>query len=181
MITIEQKLGLLGMKPIYGSYLPLAPDEISRIEHLVGSELPPDYKAFISKFGCAYFPDSEVAVRPISRPLPGITDTGLLEISAILGGGNKGHRVLLTLELLRGRMPENMVPIADDHSANVFCLEAGKTGRGAVYFWSSMHEPSGEDYVSKGMLVPDDLLFQNLTHVAESFSDFFMRLEQRSS
>lgn len=180
-MTNKQQLALLGMKPIYGKSIPLTLDEITRIESLVGAELPLDYKDFISTEGCTYFPDCEVEVRPIDRPPLEITDTGLLEISSLLGGGKKGHRVLLTLELLQGRMPNSFVPFADDYSGNVFCLDVQPSSNGAVYFWSSLSEQSREDAVPHDNQVLDTSLLQNLTHVADSFSDFIMRLKKKGA
>ena len=63
-MCIEEKLLGLGLKPIGGQYSPMSFKEIKQLERILGDTLPDDYKNFVSTYGCSYFPNHMVLVRP---------------------------------------------------------------------------------------------------------------------
>ncbi|SRR5713101_8066466 len=178
-MILEARLATLGLQPIYGTYRPLSSDEIATLEALMGGALPDDYKAFVSKFGCSYFGESAIVVRPATLPPREVTSTGLLGFGAFFGGGQKEYALLVDYELDRGRMPETVFPFACDHTGSQFCLGVIGNDQGRVYYWWFAHEQAPEDYIAQGLPVPDDLWYCNMTLVADSFTDFVNRLEKR--
>ena len=63
---------------------------------------------------------------------------------------------------------------------NKFCLAVTGNDRDKVYFWSPEHEaPDPEDYLRQGLPIPENRLYLNMFLVADSFTDFINRLEER--
>lgn len=180
--TIEARLTQLGIKPLFGEHFPLTEDELAELEQLLGAALPDDYRGFVSKFGCAYFPGVRILVRPVSPPPEDVAEQGgLLHFSAFFGGGSRHHVLLKTFKLLQARMPDTVFPFADDHSGNVFCLGVKGADRDKVYFWSFRYEEDPEDYLDQGLPVPENPWYRGTTLVADSFTDLVNRLERGPS
>ncbi|HXG10999.1 MAG TPA: SMI1/KNR4 family protein [Gemmataceae bacterium] len=175
---VEQKLRELGIAPLYGEYHPLSPGEIREVEQLVGFSLPDDYKEFISKYGCAYFADKRVVVRTVEPPPEDLSDSDWLDF-AVFFGGCEQYCLVDEIRLVRGRMPDTVIPIADDHGGNLFCLGVGGDDRNKVYIWDFHNEPDAQDYLDEGLPVPDRLMYSNMGLVAHSFTDFILQMEIR--
>jgi hypothetical protein len=191
-MTFEARLKELGLKPLYGNYRPMSADEIAQLEQAMGGSLPDDYKSFISKFGCSHFGRCKMVVRPITPPPRREFDheTGrrisradtddFFNFSVFLGGGDKEeYRLLLEFELFRDRIPESVFPFADDLGGSVYCLGVTGKDREKVYYWSFSDDRVPEDYTEQGLPVPENILYLNMTLVANSFTDFVNRLESR--
>ena len=144
---------------------------------MLGIPLPEDYKAFVTKYGESHF-SQIVQVRPIESPPDHISSEGLFDFSSFYGSDGDGDGLFTHLQVLKGRMPETMLPIGRDFSGNVFCLGVGAKDRNKVYLWDFEGEPAAEDYTEQGLAVPANLWYQNLTLVANSFTDFIDRFEK---
>jgi hypothetical protein len=177
-MDVDSKLSELGLQPLGKTeYVPVTRDEVADLEDALGAPLPSDYKAFIMKYGKSLFSE-EVRLRPIQLPPKHISDEGFLDLSSFYGSNADDDDLLSCLEALKGRMPETMVPIADDLWGNNFLLGVAGKDRNKVYLWDCDNELAAEDYVRKGLPVPDDLWYRNLTLVANSFTDFINRFEK---
>ena len=69
--------------------------------------------------------------------------------------------------MILGRWPARFLSIAIDDCGNRFCLSLGEPDCGSVYFWD--HEEEAEDDEE-----PTEL---NLYHLADSFGEFWNRIE----
>jgi hypothetical protein len=179
-MDIESKLLEIGITPLdENAYTPLTPEEVAELEALLGASLPADYKAFVTKYGESHFSEI-VDVRAIQSPPKHISDNELLDFSTFYGSNAAGNGLLAFVAILQGRMPRTMFPFARDHSGNSFCLCVNGTDRNKIYLWDHESEPAEEDYVERGLPVPNDLWYRNLTLVATSFTDFIGRLAKAS-
>lgn len=173
----SDKLLSLGIRPIYERYCPLGPEDLALLTEALGKPLPPDYLELVSAFGCAFFPGHRVVVNCINQPPPEVSDTGFLLVSSLLGGGTQKHRVVQQLQLTRGELPSDLIPIASDYFGNLFCLSIGGEFAGKVFFWDASREPTSEEDGEQGLPGPTKLSHHDLTLVAASLHDFINRLE----
>ncbi|MCZ2340638.1 MAG: SMI1/KNR4 family protein [Bacteroidales bacterium] len=174
----EQKLEELGIVPLYGEFYPLTPEDVRFLEQQIGNVLPDDYKRFILKYGCAHFFNSNVVVRAIEPPPEDLSDADWLAF-AVFFGSCEQYRLLDEIDLVRGRMPDTVIPIAGDYGGNLFCLGVGGEDLGKVYIWDFHNEPDTQDYLDEGLPVPDRLMYSNMGLVSKSFSDFILQMYVR--
>jgi cell wall assembly regulator SMI1 len=66
-----------------------------------------------------------------------------------------------------GRIPKNVIPIAEDIASNLICMDVSNTSNGTIYFWDHELELDKEDY-------------GNLAPISRSFSEFINMLHQES-
>jgi len=166
MTTIDAKMHVLGIEPIYDDFRPLRREKLIELERTLGARIPASYKAFLQQFGCSYTPGRVVCVRSIAQPPSEVTSGNTLELGVFLGAGEKTHDLLRTMALNGDRLPPRGLPFANDPSGNLFLLRCENPEE--VYFWSHMHDEEGETFDRHG---------SSLTLVATSFEDFVARLE----
>lgn len=179
--------------PLLGGVLthdPMSEEELIAIENKLGESLPDDYRDFVKTYGGASF--------------GGYTEFGLMEdqpihpVPSLLGipiprydrapfshfyGSKAGNQSLAgVIEALKGRMPDTMIPIADDGGGHQICLGIKGKERGKVYYWDHHNEWDEQDYLEDcGEPMPPEAKFQNVYLIAESFEDFIRRLEKTAS
>jgi len=136
---------------------PTEETRVSALENQLGRTLPAEYREFLLRYNGG-------------KPKPGIFRF------ALRNGRNTDSRVHWFLSLyegefsnlernidtFRGRLPADMLPIADDPFGNIVLLGLHGDVRGKVYFWDHEAEPDSQ---------PD---WSNIDLIADSF-DSFMR------
>jgi cell wall assembly regulator SMI1 len=126
-------------------------DEISAAEGALSVQLPPSYKAFLSKFGWAkLFGDRVLGV---GHDLP----SGNELIKTTLGERS----------VFRPYIPHHLVPVMNDGAGNHYCLDTAQMGDGEcpVVFWDHEH-PDAEDQTPE--FVAPSFAQWIITRIAES-------------
>jgi hypothetical protein len=179
MNRLRERLAELGgLVPIKTAFIPLHEHDLSSIEGRIGARLPDPYREFVQEFGGAGFAEY---VQCVSKyPMPGPSQSRCVPFAYFYGGraGGAEHLSLaLAIENYAARMPPTVVPIASDGGGNQICLGVEHDERGRIFYWDHDNEWDEEDYVDEGLVVPDDLAFQNLHVIADSFVDFVEQLQ----
>lgn len=86
------------------------------------------------------------------------------EVRAFLGIDVENYDLETWCDIYRGRMPDELMPIALDPLGNVICLAIRGKQRGAVFFWDHERETHPADW-------------SNVERVAGSFKEFLDLLE----
>jgi hypothetical protein len=180
---IEQRLTLLG------GVLPRDPmpeDELIEIEDYLGDTLPLDYRGFVKTYGAADFNklvEFALLEKQPSHPVSNVLGFAVprydrAPFSHFYGSRSGNHSLARAIEALKGRMPETLIPIADDGGGNQICLGIKGQERGKVYYWDHNNEWDEEDFLEDyGTPMPPEVKFQNVYLAANSFEDFIDRLE----
>jgi len=120
---------------------PVSETELARVETSLGVSIPDGYRTFLQAT------DGGRPVEDTFSPKIGVTNF-------------LGARGIVTQRArLRGRLPENMLPIADAEGGNLICISVDEGDVGGIYFWD--HELDGE---------------KALERLAASFDDFVSKL-----
>ena len=72
------------------------------------------------------------------------------------------------LKIVEKRLPNHLIPIANDSFGNLICLSCGEADYGKVYFWD--HEDEVDYSIS------DDSDYSNLYFISDSFTEFLNSL-----
>lgn len=140
---------------------PISSKEIEMIEKYVGLNFPDEYKEHLLKFNggrCTpnIFRFIENGKESCSR---------ISCFMAIYEGTYDSLKWCIDIfKISAKRMPEHILPIADDPFGNQICISCGRLDYGYIYFWDHENEV---DYSESG----DDDYF-NLYLIAQSFSEF---------
>lgn len=183
---IEKRFPLLGgIVP----HDPMTEEELVAIETDLGQPLPEDYRGFVRTYGGASFGElvqfqllEDEPVHPVKSllgvPIPRYENGPL---SHFYGSKTGNQSLAESIEALKGRMPDTMIPIADDGAGNQICLGIKGQERGKVYYWDHHNDPDEQEYLEDyGTPMPPEVKFQNVYLIAESFEDFLRRLEVRA-
>lgn len=119
-----------------GEPSPLDAQDIRRVEERLGRQLPEDYAAFLADYGCYGF-DQYVAFPYLAEYPHGAE--GILNVCFGIAPGS-AYDLFYNYETFAGRVPANLLPIADDPGSNLICLALGGGDRGRVYFWDRTSE-----------------------------------------
>lgn len=190
--AIEDRFPLLGgIVPIGITFVPVTEEEFTSIETVLGVTLPIDYRDFVGEYGASAFGESVQfrlletdPVHPVQSllgtPIPRYEEGHL---SAFYGGKEAGtYSLANALEAYKRRMPDTMIPIADDGGGNQICFGIKGKEHGKVYYWDHHNEWDEQDFLEDyGEPMPADVKFQNVYLIAESFEDFIRRLEKTVS
>jgi SMI1-KNR4 cell-wall len=185
---IENQFHRLGeVVPIGSTFLPVTEEELTSIETVLGNVLPEDYREFLQTFGAASFGELVEIRLTRSSPLfaPDVKNVPLFEkapLSHFYGAMDGNQSLAKRITTYRDRIPETMIPIADDGGGHQICLGINGKEQGKVYYWDHGNEPLDEDdYLEEyGEPRTPEAIFQNVYMIAESFEDFLRRLEVRS-
>ncbi|MDZ7386770.1 MAG: SMI1/KNR4 family protein [candidate division KSB1 bacterium] len=189
---IENRFPLLGgIVPIGNTFVPVSEEELHSIETALGVALPNDYREFVQKYGASAFGESVqfrlMQADPV-HPVESLLGTPITRyeegpLSAFYGGKEAGtYSLAKEIAVYEGRMPDTMIPIADDGGGNQICLGIKGKERGKVYYWDHHNEWDEQDYLEDyGEPMPPEAKFQNVYLIAESFEDFIRRLEKTAS
>ncbi len=180
-MTIFDKIDSIGGVAPLGTpkFQPLSEEETSALERHLGSRLPTGYREYLARFG-ASMPNEVVVFRAsASRPndLPH-------ELGYFYGGAAGRDDLARIISIYKGRIPNTVIPIADDGGGNQICLGIDGNERGKVYYW--VHDYIGdhddpcdvEGYLKRhGEAMPPEVRLANLQLVADSFEEFIDRLQ----
>ncbi|WP_040214222.1 SMI1/KNR4 family protein [Clostridium polynesiense] len=139
-------------------------DEIIKIEKKYNITLPVEYKLFVLKYGNSYTKDN-IYYTAIEKS-PWTPEDGFDSLGFFYGLENDRKDLRKMIEAYLGRIPDNLIPIADCDGGNELCIGVMGHSKGKVYFWN--HE--NQNILKKGHI-------KNLYLVAESFTDFIMSFE----
>lgn len=173
MTTISERLEKLSIQPVLDNYHPIGTDALHEIESRRGSPLPDAYRIFVAQYGCSFFPELTIRVRPSTAPSSHISDDGTYELAVFFGSNDDTYGILEVIDGLGERLPPRTIPIANDDFGNLFVI--GPENDNAIYFWSASDDEIPDDYLEQNLPVPDDIYSKNLRLVADSFSDFVER------
>ena len=81
-----------------------------------------------------------------------------------------GRGLLERIKMFSGRIPKNMLPIANDSGGNLVLLSVSGSDYGKFYFWD-------HNWEAEEGKVPD---YSNLTLIADSFDEFINGLKDES-
>jgi hypothetical protein len=136
----------------------LSRDDIRRVESIMGIRLPKEYAVFLLKHNGG---------RPIPNgfPIDGLANNPFGMIHFFLGIDNPVEvcNIDWSYEVLNGRIPSNLLPIADDPGGNAICLSLFGDDAGAVVFWDHAAEHLPPTYA-------------NIYRIADSFTEFIESL-----
>lgn len=76
------------------------------------------------------------------------------------------------LDVYRGRIPNNCIPVGRDAGGNLICLDLSKDGYGQVYFWNHEEEFEEED--------AGTMTTAHLYHIAPSFDEYLNMIESET-
>lgn len=168
------RLEKLGISPTGNIFVPPSQKELEEIESITGFSIPPDYFSVISKFGWSNFPEHSVVVSPLEKS----PNHEKFRVGTFLGGERGQESLLRYVRILRGRLPDTLIPIAfDEYNGDFFCLVISGNEKGKVFYWESQFEPDEPEHTEPNTPDPEVWQFVNLTLVADSFSDFVNRME----
>ncbi len=132
----------------------LSHDDIRWIESRMGIRLPGEYIAFLLRHNGG---------RPIPNayPIEGLENNPFGVVRTFFGIDDPIESCNLdwTYDVVRGRIPANLLPIACDDGGDLICLSLFGEDAGAVLFWDRHTEPSTPSYA-------------NVYKIADSFAEF---------
>jgi hypothetical protein len=184
LLRIFDDLG--GIEPVDGDvFTPVSELEIVAIENDMGVRLPEVYRTFLMTYGASMFggtsPDNpHIEFRPLN-PLPSQFEGGNGLLAFFYGAERHDDDMLGLRTRIRyysGRMPENIIPIADSWGSQI-CLGIKGAEAEMVYFWDEQHEPQDEAsyFQDFGEPRPPGTIFQNVHLIANSFEDLLRQLK----
>ena len=141
-------------------------EQFQKVEEQIGATLPADYASFLVEYGGSAFDKGYVSFPYLEEYAGG--EIGLLNVFFGIIPGDT-YDVVKSYLRYKGRMPFNLLPIANDPGSNILCLAIYGEDEGKVYFWD--HEE--EDVVDEGIEPSRD----NLYLVAHSFEEFINSLK----
>lgn len=183
---IVEKLG--GIKPVRGEqFSPLSEEEIGVVEKMINGHFSDDYRFFLSSYGASLFKgeseENPYVVFSSIEELPAhITSDGFALVDAFYGASNEGPYSLATrVNFFRGRMPESIIPIADDGGSGQICLGIRNTDEGKIFYWDQQGEAlSEEEYLEDfDEPRPEQAMYENMYLIANSFCEFLNALQKR--
>jgi cell wall assembly regulator SMI1 len=141
----------------------LSEADIASLEQRIGRSLPAPYRSFLQRFNGG-------RPTPAHFLVPGWRERESLvnDFDGIVPG--RYNDLEADIKSLRGRIPESLIPIADDPGGNSILIATEGKERGSVYFWDHEDEPPDspariEDY-------------PNLYLVAQDFDAFVAQLSE---
>lgn len=175
--AVLDKVG--GLRPVVGeTQIPTTLEEVREVEKLCGAELPASYRQFVMKYGASGF-NEYVDYRP-TTPFP-LASSGLVHISVFYGSEDQAHEgygLLTRLKFYHGRVPDGMVPIADNGMGDQILLDTKGQDVGRIFFWDHDDERNEADYLDdNGVPMPPEETRRNVFLIATSFDELLNGLE----
>ena len=171
---IEKHLTELG---ISGGASSCSEEILARIEDEYGIDFPEIYKVFIHKYGHSNV-EHDVCYRPI-EPSHWTDKDGLNAFGSFFGFEEGVDHLEGNIQQYYERIPDSIVPIADDNAGNLICMGIRGDREGKIFFWDHETEITArvmlgeKEYES----VSVDDYWENVSLIAESFFDFIKSLE----
>ncbi|MCH8620574.1 SMI1/KNR4 family protein [Undibacterium sp. TS12] len=163
----------------------MLPENVIAFERQLDCRLDDVYREFLLSYGASTFAGKSVdhphvGFRSIQTLPAHITSTKLALFNAFYGDDQlPAYSLLVRHAFYLGRLPQSMIPIADDGGAGQICLGISGEDKGKIFYWDQRHEAQcEEDYMEDfGEPRPPEALRQNLYLVALTFIDFLKQLE----
>lgn len=118
----------------------VTPEELKVFEEKIGHPLPSAYREFLLAHNGG-------------RPIPSVIDindcpSGATDVQVFLGltGPFESETLEWSWDVFRGRIPERLLPIADDSFGNLFCLSLTGNDVGQVFFLDRYEESESRPY-----------------------------------
>jgi hypothetical protein len=119
--------------------------DIVNFENVIGHELPPDYKKFLLNYNGGEPKQNYHDVQGTEGK--GIGDFVECRCFFAIDGPEsyepevkKGYDIEWNYLVLRGRIPDNFLPISEDSGGNIVCLSLYGEDLGSIWFWSHHDE-----------------------------------------
>jgi cell wall assembly regulator SMI1 len=154
---------------------PARADSIQKCEEYLGVVLPNDYRHFLLQYdgGC---PSEENDYYPrCDDVFEGSSILVFFPLSEDVSSGEEEETVLSTVETYHNRIPDSLLPIADDGLGNKYCIGISGENRGKVFFWD--HEMERDALITTSAGENQDN-WNNITFVCDSFEQFIDRLQR---
>lgn len=164
---------------------PMDEVEIQSIERRIGADLPEIYRSLLLRLGAFTFHgrsenSPQICFRSITSLPEYIMQSGVADIDGFYGRTAETGPVglLEQFDYFEGRIPETMIPIADDGGAGEICLGVKGEDRGKVFYWDMRGEPLDEETYREdyGEPMPPEAKRTNVYLVANSFEEFLDQL-----
>lgn len=158
---IERKFEELGITSETGI---LPDDPIVSIEQEFGFGIPLEYKEFLIKYGRLNF-THRISYSLLSSNPKSIERGKLVSFYDLV---NDEYSLEKNVKTYFGRMPKNLIPIAECPGGDQLCIGVNEEVRGKIYFWGHDQEtfdPSEEE------------LWNNVYLVADSFVEFILSFQ----
>lgn len=132
----------------------LTEHDLDQLEIRIGVRLPHDYREFLLKYnGGRPIPSGFLIQGFPNNPY------GMIHYFFGIDDQLESNNLMWHWEVMNGRLPDGLLPIAGDHSGDLLCLTLYGDKHGSVVFWDFYDEHYPPTY-------------KNIYHVANSFSDF---------
>jgi hypothetical protein len=144
-MTQEEQIQILcnlGVQPLHEQFMPLSESDIQVLEAELGA-FPVDYRNLVTRFGGAIF-DCDVQFELTDRGFLKISPEGTATLDCIYGAkyGNDpwdSNSLHANIEWMRGRIPQDMIPIAACGSDHI-CISLHGPDSGATFYWDREEE-----------------------------------------
>ena len=132
----------------------LALNHLDRLEDSLGETLPTEYRAFlIENNGACLTPDEII--------FPGKHEPYTL-LDCMLGLHDAPESIDIVRKNVEFLIPEDALPIAEDHGGDLICIGLRGVHRGRIFYWQ-------HDYSRPGVVDGD---WHGMILLAESFNEF---------
>ena len=141
----------------------LSRDDIRRVELRMGIQLPGEYTAFLLKYNGG-------RPTPNAYPIEGLRNNpfGVIQVFFGIDDPLESSNLDWTYDVISGRVPPNLLPIACDDCGDLICLSLFGEDAGSVLFWDQHTEPSTPSYA-------------NVYKIADSFAEFLNGIRELPS
>lgn len=149
--------------------------DIYLVEEKFGVRLPEEYRQFLLEYGGLSF-NEDVCFKPIEISKWTRKD-GMQAFDYFYGLDNDNIDIRKIIDVYYGRMPNNIIPIAECPGGNQLCLGIGEQNKGKVYFWDHENELEAKRMLGVDGLSEINNYWDNIYLVSQSFYDFIMCLD----
>jgi hypothetical protein len=180
MQALFARLG--GIRPVVGDkFISMTDAEVEAVEAHLGVGFPEAYRDFLTTYGASAFREY-LDYRPFKDFPPELSSSGRGHFSLFYGSedpAHEGYGLWRRMRFFSGRIPDSLIPIADNGMGDQICLGIRGNEAGKIYLWDLQNEPldEGAYLTDYGEPRPPEAMFQNIHLIAESFGDFLNRLE----
>ncbi len=147
-------------------------DDVLRIEKRYKIKIPEIYKLFLFKYGDCTI-EQEIRYRPV-KPSHYTDKDGLNDFGSFFGFEEGMNNIGKIIKQYYERVPNSLIPIADDGLGNLVCIGVKDEYRGKIYFWNHEDELMAHVMLNEKeyLDISIDNYWNNIFLIAESFLDF---------
>jgi cell wall assembly regulator SMI1 len=135
-------------------------EDVRAVEQEIGLLFPENYKDFL-------LTQNGGRPSPNGFPIAGhnIDDFGGIQVFLRINGDVESSNLDWTYQIMYGRLPDNLFPIARDDGGDLVCISLYGEDAGAVVFWD-IHQET------------DEPTYDNVYHIANSFEEFIESIRE---